>query len=53
MLHDETDYPLPEHFNPDRFLDKDGLLNAKVRDPTDLAFGFGRRCAMLSFILYC
>ena len=42
MLHDPTVYPNPEEFVPGRFL-KDGRLNPDVRDPTRIAFGFGRR----------
>ncbi|THG96275.1 hypothetical protein EW026_g5532 [Hermanssonia centrifuga] len=42
MLHDSKDYPFPEDFNPDRFI-ADGRLNSKVRDPSTIAFGFGRR----------
>ncbi|KAF9457685.1 cytochrome P450 [Collybia nuda] len=42
MLHDETMYPEPFEFNPDRFI-KDGKLNHAVRDPGHAAFGFGRR----------
>jgi len=41
MLHNETVYPDPFEFDPDRFM-KDGQLNPAVRDP-DAAFGFGRR----------
>ncbi|KAF9463408.1 cytochrome P450 [Collybia nuda] len=42
MLHDETIYPEPFKFNPDRFI-KDGKLDPAVRDPEQVAFGFGRR----------
>ncbi|KAI9067057.1 cytochrome P450 [Trametes sanguinea] len=43
ILHDEKMYPDPERYNPDRFLLPDGTLNPAVRDPTTVAFGFGRR----------
>ncbi|KAI0796963.1 cytochrome P450 [Abortiporus biennis] len=42
MLNNPEDYPEQEVFNPDRFL-KDGAINPSVRDPTTIAFGFGRR----------
>ncbi|KAI0698605.1 CyP450 monooxygenase [Cytidiella melzeri] len=42
MLHDPQEYPEPESFNPERFM-KDGAVNTEVRDPSTLAFGFGRR----------
>jgi len=41
MLRDESVYPDPHTFNPDRFL-KDGQLNPEAKDP-DLGFGYGRR----------
>jgi len=43
MLHDEEVYPDPSTFKPERFLTKDGKIDPNVRDPTDIAFGFGRR----------
>ena len=48
MLNDERDYPEPHEFKPERFL-KDGKLDSSVRDPMDIAFGFGRRYALFYF----
>ncbi|KAF9001512.1 cytochrome P450 [Cyathus striatus] len=42
MLHNEQDYPDPHLFKPERFL-KDGKLNDEIKNPEDIAFGFGRR----------
>ena len=42
MLYDERVYPDPYEFKPERFL-KNGKLDSSVRDPMDIAFGFGRR----------
>jgi len=42
MLHNEDDYPDPFAFKPERFI-KDGQLDPNIRDPTMIAFGFGRR----------
>ncbi|EMD37284.1 hypothetical protein CERSUDRAFT_153831 [Gelatoporia subvermispora B] len=42
IMHDESVFPSPSVFNPDRFM-KDGALNTEVQDPTTIAFGFGRR----------
>ena len=43
MLHNETIYPDPFLFKPERFM-KDGKINnAEIRDPAHAAFGFGRR----------
>ena len=39
MLNDERDYPEPHEFKPERFLKND----SSVRDPMEIAFGFGRR----------
>lgn len=43
MLHDETRFPNPEEFNPERFLTPGGELNNDMKDAELPAFGFGRR----------
>jgi len=43
MTHDESKYPEPQLFNPDRFFTADGQLND---DNTILTFGFGRRICL-------
>jgi len=47
MLHDEEIYPDPSTFRPERFLTEDGKLDLKIRDPTTVAFGFGRRSDLI------
>ncbi|KAJ7189236.1 cytochrome P450 [Mycena filopes] len=42
ILNDETVYPQPQAFNPNRFLLANGKPNPDVREP-QAAFGFGRR----------
>ncbi|KAJ7625700.1 cytochrome P450 [Roridomyces roridus] len=42
LLHDETVYPDPHAFKPERFLLPNGQPDPAVRDP-EVAFGFGRR----------
>ncbi|KAI1794934.1 CyP450 monooxygenase [Ganoderma leucocontextum] len=43
MLHDPDEYPNPDAFLPERFLNPDRSTNEKVRDPVTVVFGFGRR----------
>jgi len=42
ICYDETVYPSPHTYDPERFL-KDGKLDRSVRDPDDRIFGAGRR----------
>jgi Cytochrome P450 len=42
MLHDETEYPEPFAFLPERWILGDG--GKEPRHPAKVAFGFGRRC---------
>jgi len=48
ILHDESVYPDPFEFRPDRYLDEDGKLKqlGKAEDPATAAFGFGRRSVL-------
>ncbi|KAI0372684.1 cytochrome P450 [Pilatotrama ljubarskyi] len=49
MARDESVYPDPELFSPERFLIH-GKIDPNVRDPASFAFGFGRRiCPGLDF----
>jgi cytochrome P450 len=42
MLHNEHDYPEPFTFRPERYL-KEGKIDPSVKNPMEIAFGFGRR----------
>lgn len=54
MLYSPEDYPEPTIFRPERFLLPDGSIDHSVRDPAEIAFGFGRRYASqrVFFVLY-
>ncbi|KZT36769.1 cytochrome P450 [Sistotremastrum suecicum HHB10207 ss-3] len=46
MLENPQDYPKPQEFRPERYVDIDGnkvTFKKDFRDPGDIAFGFGRR----------
>jgi len=45
MVNNESDYPKPRQFRPERFLTSEGMLRKDdgVRHPIDIVFGFGRR----------
>lgn len=49
ILHDKDVYPEPSAFRPERFLDTQGHLRdlKPAEDPTEIAFGFGRRSFFL------
>jgi len=49
MLHNEEEYPEPGEFKPERYI-KNGKINPEVRDPTTIAFGFGRRICPGQFL---
>ena len=49
MFRNESVYPNAHDFNPDRFL-KDGQINSDVKDPEELAFGYGRRYLHLQWM---
>jgi len=42
ICYDETVYPTPHRYDPERF-SKDGKLDRSVKDPEDRVFGTGRR----------
>jgi cytochrome P450 len=43
MFYDESTYPSPHTYDPERYL-KDGKLDPSVKDPEERIFGSGRRC---------
>ncbi|KAI0767200.1 cytochrome P450 [Fomes fomentarius] len=43
LSRDQSHYPDPERFSPERFLNEEGQINLHVRDPRTFAFGYGRR----------
>ena len=45
MFRDESVYPAPHMYDPERYL-KDGKLDRSVRDPEERIFGSGRRCEL-------
>ncbi|KAI0800113.1 CyP450 monooxygenase [Fomes fomentarius] len=43
LSRDQSHYPDPERFAPERFLNEEGQINPDVLDPRKFAFGYGRR----------
>ncbi|EKM55851.1 uncharacterized protein PHACADRAFT_195903 [Phanerochaete carnosa HHB-10118-sp] len=43
ILHDETRYPNPEAFVPERFPTPEGELDSNAPDPREACFGYGKR----------
>ena len=46
MFYDESIYPAPHQYDPERYL-KDGKLDPSVKDPEDRVFGSSRRYGMV------
>lgn len=49
MLRDESLYPDPDTFNPDRFI-TEGKIDETVQNPRDMFFGFGKRFAIFHYL---
>ena len=45
ICYDETVFPAPHTYDPERFL-KDGKLNSSVMDPEERTFGYDGRCVV-------
>ncbi|KAJ8508596.1 hypothetical protein ONZ45_g9144 [Pleurotus djamor] len=43
IFRDESLFPNPDEFRPERFITPDGDLDMKLADIVDMSFGFGRR----------
>ena len=49
-MKDEKNFPSPQDFNPEMHLrDAKTCLSQAKEDPSDLVFGFGRRCITRDF----
>ena len=45
VCYDETTFPAPYTYDPERFL-KDGKLDGSIGNPEECVFGSGRRCVL-------
>ncbi|KAL1751253.1 cytochrome P450 [Schizophyllum commune] len=52
MMHNETIYPDSYSYKPERFSTPEGELDPHVRDPANIAFGFGRRICLGRHLAY-
>ncbi|KAF8884181.1 cytochrome P450 [Infundibulicybe gibba] len=52
ILNDPDEFPEPEKFRPERYLNADGSINTQRRDPDVAAFGFGRRICPGMYVSY-
>ncbi|KAH6899261.1 cytochrome P450 98A3 [Coprinopsis sp. MPI-PUGE-AT-0042] len=43
ILNDPSMFVNPQHFNPDRYVDRNGNIDTTILDPEVAAFGYGRR----------
>ncbi len=52
ILHDPSLYPEPMVFKPERYFSSDGTLDLSSNDPEKYAFGYGRRCVLVTGLIF-
>ncbi|KAJ8508610.1 hypothetical protein ONZ45_g9134 [Pleurotus djamor] len=52
IMRDETLFPQPDEFKPERFINKDGKINRKLTEVVEITFGFGRRYGINLFFCF-